>query len=299
MASCASQQLDILISILSSATKLTGASVGNMRNYAKEVGRMGAAVQSFSRINIPNLSTLVTQLEQLSKINLKGLDKKINLDIQINGGDGAGQLKYAIQKTLDSMKIDTSSMSKQLADIFGLKGSAATKLKQQVSDLAVDFAEAFDGNKFNLNGMNLDALLDDMAKTISENGQVLRSSFGDALGGVMDEYKELYDYFNSHKIYVSDFLKAGVGKTEFNDLLQRNLRYITRDASKGIKLNDSWDELTDRFPTLLSKDTINDAEQLVSVLEAISRARDEIKPISIQDLTGDTKNAASVIMHLI
>lgn len=88
-------------------------------------------------------------------------------------------------------------------------------------------------------------------------------------------------------------LKADIGKGEFSELLKNNLNKVVTDATKGITLDKSWGELSERFPTLIPKDTINAADQLVTVLENIKKVRESIKPVSIESLYGENASKAS------
>ena len=290
----AQSQLDRLVGKLNNVAKsLDNIHVGNLRNVAKEIGRVSAAANSFGKIHIPNLSRTITQLEQLSKINLKNLeDKKIKIGVEITGGDQVERLKYAVEKSLDDIKIDGSKLSRQLSDAFQLKGSASAKMKAQVDELTSALAASFDGKNFHMTD-NVDAAMEQMAAHILENGKVVKANLGSTLSGVEQEYEDFYNYFKNKRIYVSDMLKNDVGKSEYKDILQNNLGNITVDPAKGINLNKNWEELSQRFPTLIPAETVNAADQLVSVLENLKQVRDSIKPISIQDLTGDAKSAAS------
>lgn len=291
----ASQQLDVMISKLRQMAVVADSTISSMKGFSRDIGRMADALQSVAKIKIPDFSAAVTQLAQLSKIDLKNLEsKKIKLDIEVNGRDDVEQVRYSIQKALDDMKVDTDSISQKIVSQFGLKGKAANEVKRQMSNLMSDIANSYNGKKFDFSKFDLDGQMKSIVETISDYGSVIRANLDESLGGAMAEYKEFYDFFNDkdHKIFVSDNLKRGVGKTEYADLLRDGMRYITREKSKGIDLNSSWGELTDRFPSLLSKDTVNDAEQLVSVLENIRKVREQIKPVSIQELTGTDNKAA-------
>ena len=139
----------------------------------------------------------------------------------------------------------------------------------------------------------LNDTLNSIANTIIKSGSVVKGNLGSYLDGAEQEWIDFYNFFKNKRIYVSDMLKADVGNGEFNSLLKENLSNIVRDAAKGINLNESWGELADRFPTLIPKDTINAADQLIAVLESLKKVRDSIKPVSIQDLTGRDSAMAS------
>lgn len=285
--------LDRLAESLAKIGKSVNGALSPLSSFTKSVREAGAAIDSLG--SKKDISSLLSQLTQLSRIRLDNLEnKKIKIDFELNGVE-AGQLKYAIQKAIDGVKVDTSAITKQLADTFNLDKSATAKLESQMQTVANSVATSFDGKNFHMSDA-LDSTLEEMAQNIRDNGSVIRSSLTDSFSSAMDEYKDFYEYFNTHKIYISDFLKADIGKTEFADVLQQNLSHITRDAAKGIELNSVWDELSSKFPTLVPKDTINAAEQVLHILEEIKYARDQIKPIAIGDLSsGDQSDAMDSI----
>ena len=93
----------------------------------------------------------------------------------------------------------------------------------------------------------------------------LAKEMAQSFDGAEQEWVDFYNYFKNKKIYVSDMLKADIGKGE----------------------------LSERFSTLIPKDTINAADQLVTVLENIKKVRESIKPVSIESLYGDSASKAS------
>lgn len=270
---------------------LNGINTGGLRNYSKELGRVTVALNSISSLNTSTLDKTIAKLNALSKINLSNLqNQKISLDLDIKGGDQAQKLQYAIDKTIQDVKVDTSAISGQLISAFNLKGGAASKIRAQMNELSKTMASSYDGTDILA---KLNDTLNNIANTIIKSGSVVKGNLGSYLDGVEQEWVDFYNFFKNKRIYVSDMLKTDVGKGEFSELLKENLSNVVRDAAKGINLNESWGELADRFPTLIPKDTINAADQLITVLENLKKARDSIKPISIQELSGKEATQAS------
>ena len=286
------QSINDLIKKLDVLNKsLNGINTGGLRNYAKELGRITVAFSSLGNVNTSGLDRTIAKLNALSKINLSNLqNQKISLDLEIKGGDQAQKLQYAIDKTIRDIKVDTSSLSEQLIKSFDLKGGAAAKIRAQMNELSKAMASSYDGTDMSA---KLNDTLNSIANTIIKSGSVVKGNLGSYLDGAEQEWIDFYNFFKNKRIYVSDMLKVDVGNGEFNSLLKENLSNIVRDAAKGINLNESWGELADRFPTLIPKDTVNAADQLIAVLENLKKVRDSIKPVSIQNLTGKDSAMAS------
>lgn len=288
----ASRSINDLCNKFDRLDSLMSKSIGLMRNFSKSIGALSYAIQSIKSIDTSKLNSMAAQLERLSKIDLSNLDgKNIKVNVELNSADMSNKLKYSVEKSLDATKIDASALSKQLASAFELKGGAASKLQRQIDLLAQQLTNSFDGQNFTAGDWG--KTLDDIAKSIEQSGKVVKSNLGSYLDGAEQEWQDFYNYFKNKKIYVSDMLKADIGKGEFRELLQQYLGNITVDATKGINLDSVWGELSEKFPTLIPKDTINDADQLITVLENLKKVRDSIKPISIQALSGSDATMAS------
>ena len=270
---------------------LSGVNTNGLRNYARELGRVTSAFNSLGNVRTSGLDSAISKLNTLSKINLRNLqNQKISIDLDIKGGDQTQKLQYAIDKTVRDIKIDTSSISKQLIEAFNLKGGAASKVRSNMNELAKEMAQSFDGKEISGNVGNI---VEEIGNTILKSGSIVKANLGGYLDGAEQEWVDFYNYFKNKKIYVSDMLKADIGKGEFSELLKNNLNKVVTDATKGITLDKSWGELSERFPTLIPKDTINAADQLVTVLENIKKVRESIKPVSIESLYGDSASKAS------
>lgn len=290
--SSASRSINDLCNKFDRLDSLMSKSVGLMRNFSKSIGTLSYAVQSIKSIDTSKLNSMAAQLERLSKVNLSNLENKnLKVNVEINSADMSEKLKYSVEKSLETTRIDASALSKQLASAFEIKGGAASRLQRQIDLLAQQLTNSFDGQNFTAGDWG--KTLDDIAKSIEQSGKVVKSNLGSYLDGAEQEWQDFYNYFKGKKIYVSDMLKADIGKGEFRELLQQYLGNITVDATKGINLNSAWGELSEKFPTLIPKDTINDADQLITVLENLKKVRDSIKPISIQALSGSDATMAS------
>lgn len=294
--SSASRSINDLCNKFDRLDSLMSKSVGLMRNFSKSIGTLGYAVQSIKSIDTSKLNSMAAQLERLSKIDLSNLDgKNIKVNVELNSTDMSEKLKYSVEKSLETTRIDASELSKQLASAFELKGGAASKLQKQIDLLAQQLTNSFDGQNFTAGDWG--KTLDGIAKSIEQSGKVVKSNLGNYLGGAEQEWQDFYDYFKNKRIYVSDMLKFDIGKSEFKELLHQNLGNIVSDATKGINLDSAWGELSERFPTLIPKDTINAVDQLITVLENLKKVRDSIKPVSIQSLMGSESDLASTQVY--
>ena len=292
----ASKSIDDLCNKLNRLSSRMSESIKYLRHFSSSVGTVNSAVQALNSIDSRKLTTIAAQLERLSKVNLSNLENKnLKVNVEINSADMSEKLKYSVEKSLDATKIDASALSKQLASAFELKGGAASKLQKQIDLLAQQLTNSFDGQNFTAGDWG--KTLDDIAKSIEQSGKVVKSNLGNYLGGTEQEWQDFYDYFKNKRIYVSDMLKFDIGKSEFKELLHQNLGNIVSDATKGINLDSAWGELTERFPTLIPKDTINAADQLITVLENLKKVRDSIKPVSIQSLMGSESDLASTQVY--
>lgn len=234
---------------------------------------------------IKNLDGLAQKIGSISKIPIK-----LDLDVK-----GLSNMQSVAQKAFSNISGDIGSIGDKLAKSFNIDGkNASANISKQLFGIIQQATDSFDGKKLRFEGGN--ELARNLVDDITQSGKIARSELRYGLTGLEEEYRDFYEYFNKHKIYVSDFIKSGIGKTEFSDLLQTNLRNITTDAQKGINIDRNWGELLDRFPSVLPQGVDNAAERVITVLQRIRDIRDEIKPIPIQNLVGDDyKNAETKI----
>lgn len=284
-ASKASKEIDILYS------KLNRAGSG-FRNAAKEAGRMTAAFKSIASVKIPNFSGLVQQMQTLSKIDFKGItNKKFNIDVEVKVPKSAEQVKFAIEKAIDTAKIDSSKLADQIVSDFRITGSGEKKVREIADQIQSILSEGFTGDKMRLSESQtaqFNNLFDALKQTIIQEGSLFEEELYGEFGKIESAYDDFYEYIKTKTLYVSDELRHGIGKTEFREEAMTSFPgHIVREMKKGaLDINSIYDELTERWPTLFPKETITDAEQFMLVLQRLREARDQMKPTSLADFTG-------------
>lgn len=270
--SSSSQQAEAGIDRLISALDHLDSSLAN-------AGRTGA--RSFQS----SIASAMSSLQELAEL----ANVPIKLNIQAESGDPIGKMRSSLEQALSDTKLDTSKIASRLTENFNITGKRAAKnIDSQLQSIVENFVDSFDGGALKLSRSALNGLVD----SISQSAKIAQSELSGAFDGIEQEYKEFYDYFKNKKIYISDLLKNDIGKSEFKNALETNLSNITRNAGKGVDLNSVWEELSRKFPTIISPDTVNAANQVLEVLQKINEARDRIKPVSVQMLFGNDYDAA-------
>lgn len=222
-----------------------------------------------------DLSKVQEQLDSIKK-------QKVTLDIDIKGNDDAHNLAKSIEKGLKATKIDTSGLSKQLADAFNITDkSVVNKIKSQINSVMSELGKTWNGKEFNLQGGKGKAFisgLSDLANSVSQNANIIQ--------GKMGIYDQFYSYFKDKKIYVSDDLKKALSGDDYKELLNNNIGHIVRDASKGVSIDSIWGEMTSMFPEHFADNITNQADQIKRAFEVLTQARqDMVQTISAQDMT--------------
>lgn len=216
--------------------------------------------------------------EQLDSIK----NQKVTLDVEIKGNDNAKNLAKSIEKGLKATKIDTSGLSKQLADAFNITDkSAINKIKSQINSVMSELGKTWNGKEFNLQGGKGNAFisgLSDLANSVSQNANIIQ--------GKMGIYDQFYSYFKNKKIYVSDDLKKALSGDEYKDLLNNNIGHIVRDASKGTSIDSIWGEMTSMFPEHFADNIVTQADQIKRAFEVLALARQDMtQVISAENMT--------------
>lgn len=235
------------------------------------------------------VNSIIARLDALSN-KLSGINtKKIKIDIDISAVKNLDKLKYSVERAFQNTKIDTSKIGENLTRDFNITSKKVSKdISSQFDSILENAINKFDGSGLTISGKSFNALVESIAKS----GKIAKGEMNYALAGLEEEYRDFYDYFTKHKLYISDFLKTDIGKSEFASILQTNLSNITRDAARGININSYWEELVERFPTILPKDINNAADQVITVLQKIGEVREQIKPIEITNLIGNDYDSA-------
>lgn len=216
--------------------------------------------------------------EQLNSIK----NQKVTLDVEIKGNDDAHNLAKSIEKGLKATKIDTSGLSKQLADAFNITDkSAISKLKSQINSVMSELGKTWNGKEFNLQGGKGNAFisgLSDLANSVSQNANIIQ--------GKMGIYDQFYSYFKDKKIYVSDDLKKALSGDDYKELLNNNIGHIVKDASKGVSIDSIWGEMTSMFPEHFADNIVTQADQIKRAFEVLAQARQDMtQVISAQDMS--------------
>lgn len=181
--------------------------------------------------------------------------RQIKLDIDINN-QNIKNISKNIEKGIKDTKIDTSALTKQLADSFNISDKSVLKnLNKQLNSMVTNLGKTWNGSKFDFGkATGFYSGLDDMAKTLTTNSKLVKSATG--------YYDDFYNYFKNKKIYVSDDLKKALGGDNYKELLQNNIGKITKDAKKGISVDSLWGEMSNLFPEHFSQNITNQADQI-------------------------------------
>ena len=224
-----------------------------------------------------DLSKVQEQLDSIKK-------QKVTLDVEIKGNDDAHNLAKSIEKGLKATKIDTSGLSKQLADAFNITDkSAIGKIKSQINSVMSELGKTWNGKEFNLQGGKGNAFvsgLSDLANSVAQNANIIQ--------GKMGIYDQFYSYFKDKKIYVSDDLKKALSGDDYKELLNNNIGHIVRDASKGVSIDSIWGEMTSMFPEHFADNIVTQADQIKRAFEVLAQARQDMtRVISAENMTPD------------
>lgn len=140
--------------------------------------------------------------------------RQIKLDIDINN-QNIKNISKNIEKGIKNTKIDTSAITKQLADSFNVSDKSVLKnLNKQLNSMISNLGKTWNGEKFDFGkATGFYSGLDNMAKTITSNSKIVKSATG--------YYDDFYNYFKNKKIYVSDDLKKALGGDTYKELLKR------------------------------------------------------------------------------
>ena len=227
------------------------------------------------KINIDaELDTAEAEKKLNSLLNEK---HKITIDVDVSGQDTSKKLKQNIENGIKNVKIDTSALSKSLADSFNISDkSTISRLQKQISSMMSQLGKSWNGQKFDISDGLFENSMTNVVNTIKKNAKTLRSS------GVYDGF---YDYFKDQKILVTDALKSQLGDVNYKELLNNNIGKLVTDTKKSTAtINSMWSELSGKFPNLFPDDIANQADQLNHVLDIWKKAQSEIKKISAENM---------------
>lgn len=218
---------------------------------------------------------------QITELKNRIKNEKIELDVEI-GNNSSKNLQNVINKALKSTKVDTSTLSKQLAESFNIKDSSVKKkITSQLNSLMAEVASSW-------NGLDLDIskstgkweAFDQLAEAVTQNASIIKSQMG--------IYQEFFDYFKNQKVYISDALKSELGSDTYKDLLKNNIGKITTDITKGMNIDSLYSEMSSMFPELFSSEITAQADQIVKVFDTLKAARaDFTQTVSASNMTAE------------
>lgn len=224
-----------------------------------------------------NIDVDLNTAEAEQKLNALLKEKhKLTIDVDVSGQNTAKKLKQNIENGLKNVKIDTSAMSKSLADSFNITDkSTISKLQKQLNSMIKSLGKSWNGQKFNI-GDGFETSMTSVVNTLKKNAKTLRSS------GAFDDF---YAYFKNQKILVTDALKKELGDSNYKSLLNQNIGKLVTDTKKSTAtINSMWSELNGKFPDLFPDNITNQADQLNHALSVWKQAQADIKKISAENM---------------
>lgn len=267
----AEKSLDRLSASLNGLSKtLQRVGTSGLNSFRKLTG----SINALNSMKLPDFSKMITQLETLSKVDLKNLDgRQIKMDIVVNGMSETERLKYSMQKTAADIRNITDGIAKDIARAYDIKGTDRKKLENLFAGIGAERA----------NGRSGGEALDNAYKFILDNGKIAVADFNEDVAAMRDEYQNFLDYLKANKIK----LTTEVDKKTFNEAIKNNERIAYFNQDSGTALDTRWEEMANMFPGILSglRDVKNEEDQVYAVLEKIREAKDAVdqKSISLFD----------------
>lgn len=219
--------------------------------------------------------------------NLINDKNKLKIDVELNQ-NSAKKLSSDIEKGVKQTKLDTSSISKQLADSFNISDKQIiNQIKSQLNSMVATLSKAWNGTDFHVTDKGFQDFfggIEPLKNTLSDHAKLVQGATG--------IYDKFFDYFKDKQIFISDALKDALDIDTYKELLQDNIGKITRDASKGVDISSIWGEMKSLFPEHFSDDIINQADQLLHTFDLVKKAREDMtKTISYADMDSQMKQS--------
>lgn len=219
--------------------------------------------------------------------NLINDKNKLKIDVELNQ-NSAKKLSSDIEKGVKQTKLDTSSISKQLADSFNISDKQIiNQIKSQLNSMVATLSKAWNGTDFHVTDKGFQDFfggIEPLKNTLSDHAKLVQGATG--------IYDKFFDYFKDKQIFISDALKDALDTDTYKELLQDNIGKITRDASKGVDISSIWGEMKSLFPEHFSDDIINQADQLLHTFDLVKKAREDMtKTISYADMDSQMKQS--------
>lgn len=205
---------------------------------------------------------------------------KLKIDVEVNQ-DSAKKLSSSIEKGIRQTKLDTSSITEQLAGSFNISDkNVLSRMKKQMDTMVSSLGKTWNSSDFDFkNASGFYSGLNNLSDTVTKNAKIVQGKTG--------IYDDFFNYFKDKKIYVSDELKKAMGGDAYKELLQNNIGKIVRDSTKGVSIDSIWGEMTSLFPEHFSTDMMNQVEQITHAFDLMKQARaDMTQSFSVSDLKG-------------
>ena len=205
---------------------------------------------------------------------------KLKIDVEVNQ-DSAKKLSSSIEKGIRQTKLDTSSITEQLAGSFNISDkNVLSRMKKQMDTMVSSLGKTWNGSDFDFkNASGFYSGLNNLSDTVTKNAKIVQGKTG--------IYDDFFNYFKDKKIYVSDELKKAMGGDAYKELLQNNIGKIVRDSTKGVSIDSIWGEMTSLFPEHFSTDMMNQVDQITHAFDLMKQARaDMTQSFSVSDLKG-------------
>lgn len=188
-------ELQLLIgSDASSAIRQLGNLAGALDNAASSARKLSGAtgfanhfVGALSKLSSINLNRTIDGLEKLSRLKLDNLkDKKISIDLQVNGADRADRIKYATEQAAKSVTKNADQIAKALGQEYKMNPKSIAEMTGMVREFVKEIKNGGDGS--------------DVMKGISDHiAENARKSTADILG-LRQQMTEFLKYVNSMHI---------------------------------------------------------------------------------------------------
>lgn len=281
------------LSKLQTQLRHTAKSIGSVQAAVEGLNRVDLSFKKLGQVNIGNLSAAITQLERLSKINLKNIDgKKLDLKVSITGASEATREIEAAKKAVNS--VDPKKYADKLANMFKItdKGSLKTLRDQFRATL-----ESLGNGEIHVNNKEL-------FEPIIREGRVAKASFDEYTNDMMAKYNEFLKFVNSNKFFInkSAFAELNGSQEMFNDKMGR---YFTVSKDKGVDLNGTWEDMVSnasRFKEVFDSVTqsnevfaemlVKPQEQAVRLVDTIKRVKEALATVDVSSLSREEKEMA-------
>lgn len=214
---------------------------------------------------------------------------KLKIDVELNQ-NSAKKLSSDIEKGVKQTRLDTSSISKQLADSFNISDKQTiNQIKSQLNSMVATLSKAWNGTDFHATDKGFQDFfggIEPLKNTLSDHAKLVQGATG--------IYDKFFDYFKDKKIFISDALKDALDTDTYKELLQDNIGKITRDASKGVDISSIWGEMKSLFPEHFSDDVISQADQLLHTFDLVKKAREDMtQALSFKDMDAQTQQSVN------